>query len=49
MIDYESYKYIRSQINKSVERLKEALVVFGTTALLRDACTDDCFDMSGRA
>jgi hypothetical protein len=26
MIDYESYKYVRNQINKSVERLKEALV-----------------------
>ena len=26
MIDYESFKYIRNQINKSVERLKEALV-----------------------
>ena len=28
---------------------KEALVVFGMTALLSDARTDDCFDMSGRA
>ena len=26
MIDYESYKYVKNHINKSVERFKEALV-----------------------